>query len=136
MDDGDSVFLEIDASEHIAFVASNGPDASDGRGHGETSRVTRRIALDRDVRAVVMTGSGRAFSVGATMERFAEVAGDPQMADQAMCEVRETVLSAVDCDTPVVCAINGPVHGSVLTSVPMAGVVEEQPASAEKERAR
>jgi enoyl-CoA hydratase len=127
MDYSSYQYLDIEIRDGIAFVTLNGPargNAFDGVGHGEMSHVLRDIARDPDVRAVVLTGSGRAFSVGATMERFAEVTkGDPWMSYRALTEAREMVYSAIDCDAPVVCALNGPVNGGALTFALMADVI-------------
>ena len=120
-------YLDIEVREHIAYVTLNGPErgnAFEGKGHREMSQVMRLIPQDEDVRVVVMTGSGRAFSVGATPARFAEITqGDPALTYRTLSEVREMVFSAIDCDTPVVCAINGPANGSALTLALMADII-------------
>ena len=120
-------YLDIEVRGYIATVTLNGPErgnAFNGKGHREMSQVMRTIALDEDVRVVVLTGSGRAFSVGATVERFAEITtGDPAMAYRALTEVKEMVYSAIDCDTPVVTAINGPINGSALTFALMTDII-------------
>ena len=115
----DFEYLDIEVREHIAFITLNGPErgnAFDRRGYWEMSTVWRRIAADPDVRVALVTGAGRAFSIGATAARFAEVtAGDVDVSYRSVVEMRELVHSAIDCDTPVVCAINGPINGGPLT---------------------
>lgn len=127
MDYSDFEYLDIDVRGRIAYVTLNGSErgnAFDGTGHREMAHVMRRIALDEDVRAVVLTGDGRAFCVGPTEERLAEItSGDPAVAYRALTEVREMVSSAIDCDTPVVAAVNGPANGSALTFALMADVI-------------
>ena len=127
MDYSDFVFLQIEVRDHIAFVTLDSGErgnAFNGRGHHEMSMVMRRLTLDRDVRAVVLTGKGRAFSVGATKERFAEItAGDPWLSYKAMTEAREMVNSAIDADVPVITALNGPANGGALTFALMADII-------------
>lgn len=127
LDYNDFTYLDIDVRDHIAFITLAGGErgnAFDGKGHREMSNVLRRIAVDENVRAVVLTGAGRAFSVGATVDRFAEVtSGDPLVSYRALTEVREMVYSAIDCDTPVISAVNGPINGSALTFALMTDII-------------
>jgi len=127
MDYSDFEYLDIDVRDHIAFITLNGPERGNtwgATGHREMSNVLRRIQVDDDVRVVVITGSGRAFAVGATTERFTEItSGDPLVAYRAMTEVREMVYSAIDCDVPVITAVNGPINGSALTFALMTDLI-------------
>ena len=62
--------MKIERREHgIAVVTLNRPErlnAINGRMHAELARFSRDFADDRELRVLVLTGMGRAFSAGGT----------------------------------------------------------------------
>jgi enoyl-CoA hydratase len=60
--------------------------------------------LDPSV-AVVLTGSGRAFSAGVDLRRIAD--GGPSYAEEFLPALSDAFLAVFDCPRPVVAAING-----------------------------
>ncbi|MFE1291497.1 enoyl-CoA hydratase-related protein [Streptomyces sp. NPDC058751] len=72
----------------------------------------RTAADDPDVRAVVLTGSGRAFCVGQDLEE-ARSAGDAQaMADAVREQYNPLVRTLLTMPKPVVAAVNGVAAGA------------------------
>jgi 6-oxo-cyclohex-1-ene-carbonyl-CoA hydrolase len=69
----------------------------------------RRASVDREVNAVVFTGSGdRAFCTGGNTKEYAEYyAGNPQEYRQYMRLFNDMVSAILGCDKPVVCRVNG-----------------------------
>ncbi|RJP24013.1 MAG: 6-oxocyclohex-1-ene-1-carbonyl-CoA hydratase [Deltaproteobacteria bacterium] len=69
----------------------------------------RRAAVDREVNAVVFTGTGdRAFCTGGNTKEYAEYyAGNPQEYRQYMRLFNDMVSAILGCDKPVVCRVNG-----------------------------
>ena len=69
----------------------------------------RRAAIDREVNAVVFTGTGdKAFCTGGNTKEYAEYyAGNPQEYRQYMRLFNDMVSSILACDKPVVCRVNG-----------------------------
>ncbi len=69
----------------------------------------RRASVDREVNAVVFTGTGdKAFCTGGNTKEYAEYyAGNPQEYRQYMRLFNDMVSSILGCDKPVVCRVNG-----------------------------
>lgn len=95
---------------------------------GELEHAFRRAGSDDDVRAIVVTGSGRAFCAGMDLSVGGNVFGldeslDPTPADlvdrfddpEIVAGVRDTggrvTLAIFDCTKPVIAAVNGPAVG-------------------------
>jgi len=69
----------------------------------------RRASIDREVNAVIFTGSGdKAFCTGGNTKEYAEYyAGNPQEYRQYMRLFNDMVSSILACDKPVICRVNG-----------------------------
>ena len=67
--------------------------------------------IDADVRAVVLTGAGRAFSAGGSYEDFERRRVDFEFRQKSMDYAVEIVEAMVNTAVPVVGAVNGPAVG-------------------------
>lgn len=85
-------------------------NAVDGRLHHELCELTRDLVTERDARAVVLTGAGRAFSAGGDMAWFPDLR-DAQRLHQLRREAKQIVWNLLDVEVPIVCALNGPAVG-------------------------
>jgi enoyl-CoA hydratase len=97
-------------------------NATDAELHAQLARVFRAIDDDEAVRAVVVTGAGTAFSAGGDLDWIAEQVGDYAQTMRVMREAGDIVRTMIDCDTPVVSAINGVAVGAGLAVALMADV--------------
>lgn len=113
----DYTFLKTEVRDSIAFVTIDNPEkmnACSHEDHGEFATILRDVAADDEVKAVVLTGAGRAFSVGATYEYMKQLTEDREALEELQVQVRELVRSHIDLEKPVVSAINGVATGSGL----------------------
>ncbi|RBY83669.1 hypothetical protein DQ238_00875 [Geodermatophilus sp. TF02-6] len=69
------------------------------------------LGVDDGVRAVVLTGSGRAFSAGGDIDVFADLAGDVVRVRPHLRLVYDAFCSVERCAVPVVAAVNGLAYG-------------------------
>src|SRR5699024_5454538 len=63
-------------------------------------------------RAVVITGAGKAFSAGGDLAMVERMAGDHEAVAHMLDEMSQMVYGIVNCDKPVVSAINGVAVGA------------------------
>ena len=107
--------VTVDATEGIAVVTLNRPDKLNtftGPMGTELGRVYAACDADEAVRAVVVTGAGRAFCAGADMEPVGETFAAPTSDEFSASPVSPP---AWDVRKPVVAAVNGHAIGIGLT---------------------
>ncbi len=86
--------------------------------HHELQDVWRDLAEDREINAVLLTAAGRYFSVGGNVKGMLERPGGDVFAEGEMIEprsARKIVQNILDCEVPIVCAINGDCIGLAAT---------------------
>jgi enoyl-CoA hydratase len=70
------------------------------------------IAADERIRAVVLTGTGRAFCAGGDFSLLRELAAGNQTVSQELSRInRELLQCMLELDVPVIAAVNGPAVG-------------------------
>jgi enoyl-CoA hydratase len=97
-------------------------NATDDVLHSELARVWRDVSQDRECSAAVVTGAGRAFSAGGDLEMVGQMSGDYMRVAAMATEAAELVESMIDCDVPIVSAINGTAVGAGLAVALMADI--------------
>ncbi len=81
----------------------------------ELAEVIERAATDRDVRAVVLTGSGKAFCAGGDVSEM-DLNTDPVTSRSRLRTLLATVyLPLAEMEKPTIAAVNGHCHGSGLS---------------------
>jgi methylglutaconyl-CoA hydratase len=101
---------------HVATVTLDRPaklNAMDRQMFGELEEAAARAAADPRVRAVVVTGAGRAFSSGLDVAEFAAMS-DPADATRVVGEIQRAVSAFELVPKPVVAAVNGLAFGGGL----------------------
>ena len=116
----------IEARDSLRIVRLNRPDdlnASNAELHRRLSEIWTELANDRDARAIVLTGNGRAFSAGGDFDLIAEMGADPEYRRLVLQEAKSIVRGMVDFPLPVIAAVNGPAVGLGCSLVSLCDVV-------------
>jgi len=95
----------VEKKEHIAILTLNRPEklnAVNPQLKKDVYQALKELESDADVRVVIMTGAGRAFSVGGDMEAIGSI--DSGIEGAIGFEEEEKLLNF---DKPVIAAING-----------------------------
>jgi enoyl-CoA hydratase len=107
--------LAISVDEQgVAVVALDRSDKLNAVGavmHRELSLVFRELERTPEVRVIVLTGSGKAFSAGGDIDWMQEMIDDPSVFERTIREAKEIVLSMLDCEKPIVARVNGHATG-------------------------
>ena len=117
--------LLIDTRDGIATLTINRPDSLNStnfRLHYELSKIWLDIADDPDVRVAVITGAGRAFSAGGDFDVVEKSMGDLDVVSRTMLEARDIVHNMINCDKPIISAINGVAVGAGLAVALLADI--------------
>ncbi len=110
----------------VAVVTLNRPEqlnSFDGALHSAYARFWADVADDPDVRAVVLTGAGRAFSAGGSIDDFELFRVDFAARRRTMRLARRLVTEMLDVHVPVVAAVNGPAVGLGATLATLCDIV-------------
>jgi enoyl-CoA hydratase len=78
--------------------------------HAQLRRMFAELRNETDARAVLLTGSGRAFSAGGDFKWFPTFQ-EPGVAEEVRREGKQIIWDLLDIEIPIVCAINGPAVG-------------------------
>jgi 2-(1,2-epoxy-1,2-dihydrophenyl)acetyl-CoA isomerase len=112
----ETVELSIDGG--VASVVMNRPEALnalDMQLKQDLSDVWRLLVDDDTVRAVLLTGAGRAFSTGGDIKQM-DADRRPETTRRRMAKLlRDTVIPLARMEKPVVAAVNGHAHGLGLS---------------------
>lgn len=115
-DDTARVRLEIvDGLAVITMIRENRMNAFDAAMHEGLRGAIKAVAADGSVRALMLTGSGRAFSAGQDLgERAAAFARgeQPDLAHSLEQNYNPLVRSLVELSVPVIAAVNGIAFGA------------------------
>lgn len=122
--------LKIDyPAERILRITFDRPEtynSVDAATHTQLTHIWRDIDADPDVNVVLVTGAGKAFSAGGDFELIKKILDDPTARMATWKEAKDLVYNVVNCNKPIVSAINGVAVGAglvvgILADVSIAG---------------
>ncbi|BAW10398.1 enoyl-CoA hydratase [Nocardia seriolae] len=127
--------FEVESKDHIAQVTLTGPGKGNAMGPDfwrELPLVFGELDADPEVRAIVLTGSGKHFSYGLDLPAMSPLFG-PLLADKALAgprtdflkhvrSMQDSVTAVADCAKPVIAAISGWCIGGGLDLIAAADV--------------
>ncbi len=125
----DPVLMSV--KDHVATVILNRPDElnafSDPVMIDAFLETLDKIQVNPDIRAVVLTGAGRAFSAGGNVKHMRD---KMDMFAGSAEDIRQAYLDGIlrvpprfyNLDIPVIAAVNGPAFGAALDLVCMCDI--------------
>ncbi|MBU2533144.1 MAG: enoyl-CoA hydratase/isomerase family protein [Alphaproteobacteria bacterium] len=112
----DKLLIERPA-DGVLKLTFNNPEtynSTDAETHRQLTYIWREIDADPSVRAVIVTGAGRAFSAGGDFGLIAEMTESQTARMQTWKEARDLVYNIINCNKVIISAINGPAVGAGL----------------------
>jgi enoyl-CoA hydratase/carnithine racemase len=110
-------FIDYRLDDHVAIITLNRPEimnALNRQMYAELEQAFRDAHRDPEVRCVVLTGSGRAFCSGDDVKQI--MLGEQR--DATVSRLRDAkpkptpaAAAVLECDKPVICAVNGAAVG-------------------------
>ena len=110
----DLVHLKYETAAGIAQLTLNRPErrnALNPQAYSDIASAFRAAAADPEVRCVVITGADPAFCAGEDVKEMMTGERRPRPSNAAKPEATPAALAALDCDVPVIAAVNGPAVG-------------------------
>jgi enoyl-CoA hydratase len=129
LDQGNYETMLIERHDNgVAVVTLNRPErlnAVNGPMHAELARFSRDFADDRGLRVLVLTGMGRAFCAGGDFGPGDPIGSNPD-GPNMWTEGRQIVDHILECEKPIIAAVNGYAMGlganvALLCDVVVAG---------------
>jgi enoyl-CoA hydratase len=109
----------------VVLISFNRPEvlnATNDRLHWELTQVWLTFAADPAARVAVVTGKGRAFSAGGDLDMVDANATDPSRLYNTLKEASDIVYNMINCDKPIISAINGVAVGAGLVVALLADI--------------
>ncbi|HUC59474.1 MAG TPA: enoyl-CoA hydratase/isomerase family protein [Streptosporangiaceae bacterium] len=109
----------------VLLITMNRPEvynAADEAMHGQLARLWADVAQDDETRVAVITGAGKAFSAGGDLAMVQRMAGNYQATAHMLGEMSDLVYNLVNCEKPVISAINGVAVGAGLVIALLADI--------------
>ena len=118
--------LRFEHRDHgVLLITIDRPEkynAADEQTHTELARVWKDVSADPRTRVAVITGAGKAFSAGGDLAMVERMAGNYDAVTHMLTEMSDLVYNIINCDKPIVSAINGVAVGAGTVAALLADV--------------
>ncbi|MEM8686725.1 MAG: enoyl-CoA hydratase/isomerase family protein [Pseudomonadota bacterium] len=116
-------------AERILRITFNRPEtynSVNAEGHTQLTNIWRDIDADPDISCVLVTGAGKAFSSGGDFDMIEKMMADDTVRLHTWKEAKDLVYNVINCNKPIISAINGVAVGAglvvgILADVSIAG---------------
>lgn len=113
----------VEVTNGIATVTMNKPEAMNGVGgnginHREAEDIWQVLAVDPEVKVIVLTGAGKAFSAGGDINTLIDVHGSEEgwkNCTDITRDAKRLVGNILDVPQPIIAAVNGHAMGIGIT---------------------
>lgn len=121
-----TLLIDDDGVAELVFGPAGGMPFTDADDHSALATVWQRLQHEPGVRAVLVRSVGKGFCAGGTPEVVQGMLSDEATRLRVMREARAIVQGMIDCDLPIVSAINGAAVGAgaavaLLADISVAG---------------
>jgi enoyl-CoA hydratase len=106
-------------AERVLEIILDNPgklNATDAAMHGELAEIWRDVDADPDISVALLRGAGNAFSAGGDLALVESLTQDFTARARVWKEARDLVYNIINCNKPVVSAIEGPAVGAGLVA--------------------
>ncbi len=116
--------VDIDSQgiAHLVFQPAGGMPVTGAQGHAELARVWASLSEHPQVRVILVRSEGKAFCAGGELAMVDDMLVSEHARQRVMREAREIVRGMIDCDKPIVSAINGAAVGAGLAVALLADI--------------
>jgi enoyl-CoA hydratase len=118
--------LAVEADGPVRIIRLNRPEQLNATNHGlhhGLADLFAQLDADAEVRAVVLTGNGRAFSAGGDFTYLDELTRDEDLRRETLADGKRIVTGMIRCRVPIVAAVNGPAVGLGCSLVALSDIV-------------
>ena len=118
--------IEVESDGPIRVVRLNRPEQLNATNHvlhKAVADVFPQIDADPEVRAIVLTGNGRAFSAGGDFTYLDELIENTELRKESLDDGKRIVVNMVRCRVPIIAAVNGPAVGLGCSLVALSDIV-------------
>ena len=106
--------LLVEKKKGAAWVTLNRPDAMnalDPDTHKQLRQCLSELDQDPEVRVIIITGAGKAFSAGGDIEQMQRVIDKPELFLEGLRNGKRLLFSMLDCPKPIIAKVNGAAMG-------------------------
>lgn len=118
--------LLVTHDDGVTTITLNQPDVLNsftGPMHRSMSKIWDDLHEDPDVRVIVLTGAGRAFSAGGNVVNMQKKIDDYELFDEPLVEAKRIIYRMLECQKPIIARVNGHAVGLGATVALMCDII-------------